>query len=108
MIENKLIESHCLNQHTTSGIRKSDQIKIALKQPILTRSAMNSNIGIIEKTGFTILDKREIITVYLSRSTIRQFYMPVLPLDVHNIDIVTFLVKKRKKALCRTQRHIVF
>ena len=107
MIENKLIESHCLNQHSTGGIRKSNQIKIALKQTILTWSAMNSNISIIKKTSFTILDKREIIAVDFSRSAIRQFYMPVLSFDIHNINIITFLVKEGVKSLCRAQRHIV-
>ena len=48
LIEHELIESHSLHQHTTGTVGQIDQIEVTLQQAVLTRSAMNGDIGIVE------------------------------------------------------------
>ena len=64
---------------------------------------MNGDIGIVKQTGLAVLYKREVVTVNLGRSAIRQIDVPILSLDVDNIDIVALLVEKRIESLCGAQ-----
>ena len=78
-----------------------NQIKVALKQTILTRSTMYSNICIVNNDSLTIMTEREVITVNRSNCAIRKIHMPVLPLDIYDIKVILFLVKERIQTLSR-------
>ena len=107
LVKYELIESHCLYQHAAGAIWHVNQIKVALQQPVLTWSTMDSDIGIIEQLGLSVLYKGEIVAVNLGCRTVMQFNMPILSLDVNDIDIITLLVEEGVKSLSRAQRHIV-
>ena len=78
-----------------------------MQQTVLTWSTMDSDIGIIEQLGLSVLYKGEIVAVNLGCRTVMQFNMPILSLDVNDIDIITLLVEEGVKSLSRAQRHIV-
>ena len=103
LVKHKLVESHSLNQYTTSGIGNVYEVEIALQDTILTWSAMNGDIGIVEELGLAVFHKREVIAVDLCRDTTRQFHVPVLTLDIDDIHIVSLFVEERKETLSRTQ-----
>ena len=103
LIQHKLIERHSLHKHATGAVRPIDQFEVTLKQTVFAWGTMNRNISIIELAFLSVLNKREVILVNLSCCSIRQFHMPIISLDIGNINIIALLVEEGVESLCRAQ-----
>ena len=79
----------------------------ALQDAILTRSAMNGDIDIVESAFLSFLLKGEVMHSHTSSGTIVQEHLPVGTLHLYYIDIIAFFVEKRIKTLSRAKRDIV-
>ena len=108
VIQCELVESQRLDQHVASRVRQTDHVKITLQHTVLARSAMNGDIGIVKTDFFTILQEREIILVDDRFLTVGQVHMPVILPNHDDINVVTVMVKRIEKPLCRTQGNLIF
>ena len=99
LVQHELIERHRLNQYATGRVRQSDEVKVTLQDTILARCTMNGDIGVVKEGGLAVYHEREIVAVNLGRQTVGQFNMPVLSLDINDIDVIALLVEEGVESL---------
>ena len=61
VVERKFIESQGLHQHVACGIGHTDEVEIALKDAVLTRCAVDGDVGKIKVVATIFGFKRKII-----------------------------------------------
>ena len=107
VVQGKLVEGECFDQHAASGVGQSDQVKVALHDAVFTRCAVNGDVGKVKFVAAIAGGKREVVAVNVAQF-VAVMYLPVARFDFNYIAVVFLSVHKGEYALCRAQGHIMF
>ena len=70
------------------------QVEIALHEPVLARRAVYSDVRVVELDHLAVVNKGEVVLIYLLRTVVGQLHVPVLALYIYYIYVVAFLIKE--------------
>ena len=64
IVQRKFVECQSLYQDPTGAIRKTNEIEITLKDTILTRSAMDGDVGKVERATLAFKGVGEVVEIH--------------------------------------------
>ena len=100
VVEHELIEGHGLDKHSTRRIGQMDEVEVSLNRAVLAWLSVDSDICIVEHHDLTLLiDEGEVVTVDRCRRAVLEIDVPVLSLDVDDVDVVLLLIEEGVKSL---------
>ena len=103
LVQRELVKSHGFDEYAAGRIRHSDKIEIALQDTILTRGAMNGDVGEIGMHRTTSYLEREILAAHCGAFAVCKMCFPYKTSQFDDEYLEAFLVDEARN-YCRLLR----